>query len=85
MHLKWHFRNRPTPEFSDRPDRLDYLSEAEKQLGDKSIYNDVSFNDKILRELVETSNKMFLNLKRKGSIIRLSLPFFSINLITACF
>ena len=49
-------------------DRLDYLSEAEKQLGDKKIYKDVSFNDKILRDLVETSNNMFLNLKRKGSI-----------------
>ena len=45
-------------------DRLDYLSEAEKQLGDKNIYKNVSFNDKILRDLVETSNKMFLNLKR---------------------
>ena len=49
-------------------DRLDYLSEAEKQLGDKSIYKDVSFNDKILRDLVETSNQLFLNLKRKKSI-----------------
>ena len=37
-------------------DRLDYLSEAEKQLDDKKIYNEVSFNDKILRDLVETSN-----------------------------
>ena len=45
-------------------DRLDCLSEAEKQLGDKNIYKNVSFNDKILRDLVETSNKMFLNLKR---------------------
>ena len=118
MYLKWHFRNEPTPEFSDRPafsskslwnpptghpnlevflsqiehelfqipdkclpysnlskdewqvirslavnrsifikkadkgsceviwDGLDYLSEAEKQLGDKNIYKDVSFNKK---------------------------------------
>ena len=49
-------------------DRLDYLSEAEKQLGDKNIYKDASFNDKILGDLVETSNQMFLNLKRKGTI-----------------
>ena len=120
MRLKWHFRNEPTPEFSDRPafspkslwnpptgypnlevflsqiehelfqipdkclpysniskdewqairslaedrsnvikkadkgscvviwDRLDCLSEAEKQLGDKNIYKNVSFNDKSL-------------------------------------
>ena len=39
-------------------DRLDYLSEAEKQFDDKNIYNDISFNDKILRDTVETSNKM---------------------------
>ena len=49
-------------------DRLDYLLEAEKQLGNKIIYMDVSFNDRILRDLLETSNKMFLNFKRKGSI-----------------
>ena len=47
-------------------DRLDYLSEAEKQPGDKNIYKNVSFNNKILPDLVETSNQMFLNLKRKG-------------------
>ena len=47
-------------------DRLNYLSEAAKQLGDKNIYKDVSFNNKILPDLVETSNQMFLNLKRKG-------------------
>lgn len=39
-------------------DRLDYLSEAEKQFDDKNIYNDISFNDKILRDTVETGNKM---------------------------
>ena len=42
-------------------DRLDYLSEAEKQLDDKMIYKNVSFNDKIFRDLVEKSNNMFLN------------------------
>ena len=40
-------------------DRLDYLSEAEKQLGDKSIYKNVTFNDKILRDLVEIVIKCF--------------------------
>ena len=28
-------------------DSLDYLSEVEKQLGNKNIYKDVSFNEKI--------------------------------------
>ena len=148
MRLKWHFRNEPTSEFSDRPvfspkslwnpptghpnlevflsqiehelfqtpdkclpcsnlskdewqairslagnrsvvikktdkgscaviwDRLDYLSEPEEQLRDKNIYKDVSFNDKILSDLVETSYKIFLNLKRKGSISEKEMKYF---------
>ena len=60
-------------------DRLDYLSEAEKQLGDKNIYKDASFNDKILGDLVETSNQMFLNLKRKGSISEKEMKYFVYN------
>ena len=50
-------------------DRLDYLSEAEKQLRDKNIYKDACFNDKTIRDLLESSNYMFLNLKRKRSIL----------------
>ena len=46
-------------------DGLDYLSDAEKQLDQKNNYEDFFFNNKILCDLVETSNKMFLNLKRK--------------------
>ena len=57
-------------------DRLDYLLEAEKQLGDKSIYKDVSPNEKILRDLVETSNNFFLNLKRTGSVSEKEMKYF---------
>ena len=72
-------------------DRLDYLSEAEKQLGDKSIYKNVSFNDKILRDLAETSNELFLNLKTKGSISGKEMKYFvydyknASNLGKSCF
>ena len=52
------------------------LSEAEKQLGDKSIYKDISFNDKILRDLVETNNKMFLNFKKQRSISEKEMKYF---------
>lgn len=45
-------------------DRLDYLSEAEKQFDDKIISKDVSFIEKTLRDLVEISNKISLNLIR---------------------
>ena len=39
-------------------DRSDYIVEAEKQLGDKNMYHDVNFNDRILRDLVDKSNKI---------------------------
>ena len=49
-------------------ERDDYLSEAEKQLCDKAIYKDVSFNEKILGDLEGSSNKIFKSLERKGAI-----------------
>ena len=49
-------------------DRLDYLSEAKKQFGDKKIYKNVSFNGKIPRD--------FLKLKRKGSISEKEIKYF---------
>ena len=57
-------------------DRLDYLLEADKELGDKSIYKDVSVNEKILRDLVETRNKFFLNLERTGSVSEKEMKYF---------
>ena len=57
-------------------DREDYLLEAERQLGDTSIYKDVSFNDKVLSDLVDNSNKLFQCLKRKGSITDKELKYF---------
>ena len=40
-------------------DRDDYSSEAEKQHCDKAIYKDVSFNEKILCDIVARSKKIF--------------------------
>ena len=60
-------------------DREDYLLEAERQLGDTSIYKDVSFNDKVLSDLVDNSNKLFQCLKRKGSITDKELKYFLYN------
>ena len=57
-------------------DRLHYLLEAEKQLGDKNICKDVSFNDETLRYLVETRDKMFLNYKRKESMLEKEIKYF---------
>ena len=39
--------------------------EAEKQLSDKKVYQEVSKSEKILSKLAEMSNKMFSNLKMR--------------------
>ena len=39
--------------------RNDYLMEAEKQLSDKKVYQEVSNSENILSKLAEMSNKMF--------------------------
>ena len=37
-------------------DRSDYIAEAEKQLNNKRVYKKVTFKEKILQDLPETSN-----------------------------
>ena len=49
-------------------DRNDYLMEAEKQLSEKNVYKDVNFNEKLIQDLTETSNKIFRILKNRGFI-----------------
>ena len=58
-------------------DRLDYLMEAEKQLKDRKVYQEVRFSENILTDLVEKSNTMFKNLRRKGVISEKELKYFS--------
>ena len=49
--------------------RNDYLTEAEKQLGDiKIFYQELSNSENILSKLAEMSNKMFSILQERGSI-----------------
>ena len=40
-------------------DRYDYMKEAEKQLGDSTVYEKFNYNKKILSQLVDSSNKYF--------------------------
>ena len=60
-------------------DREDYIAEAEKQLGEKNIYKDTDFKEKTLQELIETSNSLFKNFKKKGCITEKELKYFSIE------
>ena len=48
--------------------RNDYLMEAEKQLSDKKVFQEVSDSENILSKSAEMSNKMFSNLKKRGYI-----------------
>ena len=49
-------------------DRMNYLLEAEKQLSDTNVYQSGEFKENLSTDLVESSNNMFLNLKRKDLI-----------------
>ena len=57
--------------------RMDYLLEAEKQLSDWNVYESVEFKEKLLIDLVESSNNMFLNLRRKCLISQKELKYFT--------
>ena len=60
-------------------DRNDYLKEAEKQLSDRSTYLEIKVIKKDLVNLVEQSNKMFLNLQRKSVIQEREKNYFNFN------
>ena len=49
-------------------DRNDYLKEAERQLSDEKTYEEIRITEKDQVELVEKSNNLFSNLRRKNQI-----------------
>ena len=44
--------------------RSEYISEAEKQLGDINIYKDVCLSDKVQQDVISEGNKLFKSLSR---------------------
>ena len=58
-------------------DRIDYMKKAEKQLSDENVYRKVEFKEKILTNLVETSNRLFKNFKTKGCTSDKNLKYFT--------
>ena len=58
-------------------DRADYLREAEKQLSDKKVYQEVQFKKQMLSNLVDTSDSFFRDLKTKGFIAEKELKHFA--------
>ena len=51
--------------------------EAEKQLSDKKVYQQVSNSEKVLSKLAKMSNKIIINLKKRGYITEKQLKYFS--------
>ena len=65
-------------------DRADYLREAEKQLLDKKVYQEVQFKKQMLSNLIDTSNNFFRGLKTKGFIAEKELKYFTYEYKKAC-
>ena len=57
--------------------RNNYLMEAEKQLSDKKVYQEVINSENILSKLAEINNKMFSNLEKTGCITEKQLKYLS--------
>ena len=61
-------------------DREDYLAEGYKQLSDTSTYVEIKkYNDKLLSQLTEKSNKFFKRLYNNKLISEKELKYFSDN------
>ena len=58
-------------------DRDDYLAEAERQLKDENVYRNVNFNEKLIEDLTEYSNKIFKDLRREGYLTGKQLNYYS--------
>ena len=63
----------------DRND-YDYIAEAEKQLSDENIYENIDFKDKILQELADEVINCLKVLKLKGLLLQKNLSTLLLNL-----
>ena len=60
-------------------DRQDYLKETKRQLSDSSIYKEVKVTEKDVVDLVDKSNKIFVDLERKNIIQEKEQNYFKFN------
>ena len=60
-------------------DRTDYLKEAEKQARDEKTYEEIKITEKYQVELVEKSNNLFSNLRRKNVFTENENNYFRFN------
>ena len=59
--------------------RTDYLKEAKMQLSDKKDYQELRITEQDQVELVEKSNKLFSNLRKKNVITHIKINYFRFN------
>ena len=60
-------------------DRADYITEAENHLNNNWVYKEVKFNENVLTDLVEKSNKIFNRLCSHRLISESELKYFTYN------
>ena len=65
-------------------DRWDYIKEAEKRLGDSTVYKEINYNKKILSQLVSSSNKYFRKVNSSGYISYKEMKYFTHEYKKAC-
>ena len=65
-------------------DRCDYVKQAEKQLGDGTVYEEINFNKKILSLLVDSSYKSFRKLDSSDYISYNEMMYFTFEYKKAC-
>ena len=58
--------------------RYEFYIYIYKQLNNKSVYKNVTFKEKFLQDLAETSNNIFKSLRGKGKITEKQLKYFTI-------
>ena len=60
------------------------MREAEKQLSDKKVHQEVQFKKQMLSNLVDTSKNFFRGLKTKRFIAKRELKYFTYKYKKAC-
>ena len=65
-------------------DSCDYIKEAEKLLGDSTVYEEINYNKNILSQLVDSSNKYFKKLNSSGYISYKEMKYFTYAYKKAC-
>ena len=58
-------------------DKWDYIKEAEMQLGDSTVYEEINYNKNVLSQLVDSSNKYLKSLNSSGYISYEEMKYFT--------